>query len=114
MLTHVTCLWALRNNNTRCCCCCCSALCNDSTLSYQPGSGSYQRIGESTELALRVFVEKVGADNQQNPIAKPYDNKAGLLAQLHLAHLVECHAVLELKNIMSQWLMRHAALPAWG
>jgi Ca2+ transporting ATPase len=38
----------------------CSALCNDSSLSYQPSSGSYTRIGESTELALRVFVEKVG------------------------------------------------------
>jgi hypothetical protein len=39
---------------------CCSALCNDSSLSYQPSTGSYTRIGESTELALRVFVEKVG------------------------------------------------------
>ncbi len=40
--------------------CFCSALCNDSTLSYQAGAATYQRIGESTELALRVFVEKVG------------------------------------------------------
>jgi hypothetical protein len=38
----------------------CSALCNDSSLSYQSDAGSYTRIGESTELALRVFVEKVG------------------------------------------------------
>lgn len=37
-----------------------SALCNDSSLSYQASTGSYTRIGESTELALRVFVEKVG------------------------------------------------------
>ena len=37
----------------------CSALCNDSVLSYQPSSSVYNRIGESTELALRVFVEKV-------------------------------------------------------
>ena len=37
----------------------CSALCNDSTLSYQPDKQRYQRIGEATELALRVFVEKV-------------------------------------------------------
>eukprot|EP00877_Chromochloris_zofingiensis_P010594 jgi/Chrzof1/5789/Cz16g15260.t1 len=38
----------------------CSALCNDSTLVYQSSEGVYQRIGESTELALRVYVEKVG------------------------------------------------------
>jgi hypothetical protein len=50
-----------------CCCCCCSALCNESTLSYQPGSSSssYQRIGESTELALRVFVEKASPHGQR-------------------------------------------------
>jgi hypothetical protein len=42
------------------CAAACSSLCNDSSLSYQPGAGSYTRIGESTELALRVFVEKVG------------------------------------------------------
>lgn len=35
-----------------------SALCNDSTFAFQHGSGAYQRIGEATELALRVFVEK--------------------------------------------------------
>jgi Ca2+ transporting ATPase len=38
----------------------CSALCNDSSLSYQAPTNSYTRIGESTELALRVLVEKVG------------------------------------------------------
>jgi hypothetical protein len=38
----------------------CSALCNDSSLAYDASSGTYTRIGESTELALRVFVEKVG------------------------------------------------------
>lgn len=62
----------------------CSALCNDSTLCYAAdrappltprsggapaaghglggtgaGAGAYQRIGESTEVALRVLAEKV-------------------------------------------------------
>ena len=55
----------------------CSALCNDSTLYYSsdrppptpraaklaaggvPAVGAYQRIGESTEVALRVLAEKV-------------------------------------------------------
>lgn len=38
-----------------------SALCNESTLQYNPDKGSYEKIGESTEVALRVFAEKVSA-----------------------------------------------------
>ncbi|GLC38681.1 carbonic anhydrase [Pleodorina starrii] len=37
-----------------------ASLCNDSALVYRPDLGTYQRIGEATELALRVFAEKVG------------------------------------------------------
>lgn len=37
----------------------CSALCNESTLQYNPDKGMYEKIGESTEVALRVLVEKV-------------------------------------------------------
>jgi Ca2+ transporting ATPase len=37
----------------------CSALCNESTLQYNPDKGKYEKIGESTEVALRVLVEKV-------------------------------------------------------
>ncbi|KAG7020613.1 Calcium-transporting ATPase 3, endoplasmic reticulum-type [Cucurbita argyrosperma subsp. argyrosperma] len=37
-----------------------SALCNESTLQYNPDKGNYEKIGESTEVALRVFAEKVG------------------------------------------------------
>ncbi|KAL3141521.1 Calcium-transporting ATPase 3, endoplasmic reticulum-type [Trebouxia sp. C0010 RCD-2024] len=38
----------------------CSALCNDSSLSFAPDKGVYQRVGEATELALRVLTEKIG------------------------------------------------------
>ncbi|RWR73912.1 calcium-transporting ATPase 3, endoplasmic reticulum-type isoform X1 [Cinnamomum micranthum f. kanehirae] len=38
----------------------CSALCNESTLQYNPDKGKYDKIGESTEVALRVLAEKVG------------------------------------------------------
>lgn len=38
----------------------CSALCNDSMLQYNPDKRNYEKIGESTEVALRVLVEKVG------------------------------------------------------
>ncbi|CAD5312277.1 unnamed protein product [Arabidopsis thaliana] len=38
----------------------CSSLCNDSILQYNPDKDSYEKIGESTEVALRVLAEKVG------------------------------------------------------
>ncbi|XP_031376806.1 calcium-transporting ATPase 3, endoplasmic reticulum-type isoform X2 [Punica granatum] len=38
----------------------CSALCNESILQYNPDKENYEKIGESTEVALRVLVEKVG------------------------------------------------------
>lgn len=38
----------------------CSALCNESVLQYNPDKGDYDKIGESTEVALRVLAEKVG------------------------------------------------------
>ncbi|KAJ6675949.1 CALCIUM-TRANSPORTING ATPASE [Salix viminalis] len=38
----------------------CSAVCNESILQYNPDKGIYEKIGESTEVALRVLAEKVG------------------------------------------------------
>ncbi|KAF6136882.1 hypothetical protein GIB67_018921 [Kingdonia uniflora] len=38
----------------------CSSLCNESTLQYNSNTGNYEKIGESTEVALRVLAEKVG------------------------------------------------------
>ncbi|XP_065881154.1 calcium-transporting ATPase 3, endoplasmic reticulum-type isoform X1 [Euphorbia lathyris] len=38
----------------------CSALCNESVLQYNPDKGKYEKIGESTEVALRVLAEKIG------------------------------------------------------
>ncbi|KAM7520924.1 hypothetical protein LguiB_019886 [Lonicera macranthoides] len=38
----------------------CSALCNESVIQYNPDKRNYEKIGESTEVALRVFAEKVG------------------------------------------------------
>ena len=37
-----------------------SALCNDALLAYNSASGTYSSIGEPTEGALRVLVEKLG------------------------------------------------------
>lgn len=38
-----------------------STLCNEAHISYDPKSGTFQRIGEPTEGALRTLVEKIGA-----------------------------------------------------
>ncbi|GJX76564.1 calcium-transporting ATPase 3, endoplasmic reticulum-type protein isoform X1 [Tanacetum coccineum] len=38
----------------------CSALCNESIIQYNPDKRSYEKIGESTEVALRILAEKVG------------------------------------------------------
>ncbi|KAL8030106.1 hypothetical protein ABFX02_14G266700 [Erythranthe guttata] len=38
----------------------CSALCNDSVIQYNPDKRCYEKIGESTEVALRVLAEKIG------------------------------------------------------
>ncbi|KAL1806157.1 hypothetical protein ACET3Z_029225 [Daucus carota] len=38
----------------------CSALCNESTIQYNPDKRMYEKIGESTEVALRILAEKVG------------------------------------------------------
>lgn len=37
----------------------CAALCNESVIQYNPDKRCYEKIGESTEVALRVLAEKV-------------------------------------------------------
>jgi len=39
------------------------AVCNDSTISYVPETDSYINVGEPTEAALKVLVEKMGTDD---------------------------------------------------
>ncbi|XP_070018436.1 calcium-transporting ATPase 3, endoplasmic reticulum-type isoform X1 [Nicotiana tabacum] len=38
----------------------CSALCNESIIQYNPDKRIYEKIGESTEVALRLLAEKIG------------------------------------------------------
>ncbi|CAI5493351.1 unnamed protein product [Closterium sp. Naga37s-1] len=38
----------------------CASMCNDSTLQYNATTDTYDRIGEATEVALRVLTEKIG------------------------------------------------------
>jgi P-type Ca2+ transporter type 2A len=54
-----------------------AAVCNDSGISYDSTTGNYSNIGEPTEAALRVLVEKLGTgqvklDGQIN-IMKPHE-----------------------------------------
>jgi Ca2+ transporting ATPase len=38
----------------------CASLCNDSSVNYDQEKGAYEKIGESSEVALRVLAEKMG------------------------------------------------------
>ena len=42
-----------------------AAVCNDSGISYDSNTGIYSRIGEPTEAALRVLVEKLGTGQEK-------------------------------------------------
>src|SRR5271170_7627847 len=42
-----------------------AAVCNDAGLSYDATTGSYSNIGEPTEAALRVLVEKLGTGQEK-------------------------------------------------
>jgi P-type Ca2+ transporter type 2A len=59
-----------------------AALCNDAQLAFDPKSGHYSNVGEPTEGALRVLVEKIGtkdiAQNQRRASVTTQDT-------LHLA-----------------------------
>ena len=37
----------------------CASLCNDAVVNYNAESGKYEKIGEATEVALKVLAEKV-------------------------------------------------------
>src|SRR5205085_12587095 len=40
------------------------ALCNDSSIAYDHSSSTYQNVGEPTEAALKVLVEKLGTNDE--------------------------------------------------
>lgn len=48
----------------------CSALCNESVIHYNPDKKNYEKIGESTEVALRILAEKVPISKM--PIIWPF------------------------------------------
>lgn len=58
-----------------------AALCNDSQISYDDKAGSYGLVGEPTEGALRVLVEKAGTpDSAHNAV------KLGITSETKLTH----------------------------
>jgi P-type Ca2+ transporter type 2A len=57
-----------------------AALCNEAVLSFDVKNGSYNIVGEPTEGALRVMVEKLGSPDSKHNAAK---KDAGQDEQLH-------------------------------
>ena len=58
----------------------CSSLCKDSHLHYAADPGTYQRVGEATEVALRVLAEKVRAARLRSGCCVPACAPAGSVA----------------------------------
>ncbi|PGH15884.1 calcium-translocating P-type ATPase, SERCA-type [Polytolypa hystricis UAMH7299] len=66
------------------------ALCNDSSLSYDSKTGAYSSIGEPTEGALRVLVEKIGTENptvNQGIRSLPSAQRLNLVSKRYENHL---------------------------
>lgn len=56
-----------------------AALCNDAQLAYDHEKGTYNNVGEPTEGALRVMVEKIGTRDAAHNDAKPSSSPEQLL-----------------------------------
>lgn len=50
----------------------CCSICNDSTLKYDKDKGTFEKIGEATEIALRVLAEKIGLPTSARVPPKMY------------------------------------------
>lgn len=56
-----------------------SALCNDAQLAFDSKSGTYSNVGEPTEGALRVLVEKIGTqDSAENQVRSSVNTQDSL------------------------------------
>lgn len=47
------------------------SLCNDSNIVYNPTTHAYDKVGEATEAALKVLVEKIGCDDVDPKMLSP-------------------------------------------
>jgi Ca2+ transporting ATPase len=47
-----------------------SALCNDSSIHYNAETGAFEKVGEATETALKVLVEKLGKPDGTSPATR--------------------------------------------
>ena len=54
----------------------CCSICNDSTLKYDKDKGVFEKIGEATEIALRVLAEKIGLPTSARAPPKAFGDTA--------------------------------------
>ena len=52
------------------------SLCNESGITYEPSDQTYKNVGEPTEAALKVLVEKLGTDDSSFNAQLPHLNPA--------------------------------------
>ena len=99
-----------------------SAICNEATLAYDINTGSYNSIGEPTEGALRVLVEKCGSPNKSyndlqtkqpkedrvDYTSKYYEGCVERLATYEFSRDRKSMSVLVLKNNKKRLLVKGA------
>ncbi|KAI8099074.1 SERCA-type calcium-translocating P-type ATPase [Halteromyces radiatus] len=73
------------------------SLCNDARIAYDETNDSYNNIGEPTEAALQVLVEKLGTDNDvyNNSLLSLSKNKRTTACNDYFTQQNERHATLE-------------------
>lgn len=71
------------------------ALCNDAKVSYNPETENYTNVGEPTEAALKVLVEKLGSDNQS------FNGTLGTLSPQRRAMAVNDHYEERIERLLT-------------
>lgn len=72
-----------------------SSLCNDSSIEYIKEADTFERVGEATEVALKVFVEKVGTPENFEQLAGLSKDKRALACNQYWGKTAEKLATLE-------------------
>jgi len=70
-----------------------AAMCNDSSVDFNEAKGFYEKVGEATETALTVLVEKMNVYSQDKAGLKPKD--LGTLCNQHMTNLWKKDFTLE-------------------
>ncbi|WOO78973.1 Sarcoplasmic/endoplasmic reticulum calcium ATPase 3 [Vanrija pseudolonga] len=72
-----------------------SAICNDAKIAYNADTETYQNVGEPTEAAMKVLVEKLGSEDEG------FNKTLGTLSPLRRATAVNDHYDQEIERLLT-------------